>query len=316
MPRARDKAIFPYYIRSRDLLIREHLQDERVVRAMLRGQFFDAGQTEPYFQALLAASGDRDTLARAAMALAKCHEMRSTIAARPYFDHPEDDRKHPATTQYLHGRLEPNFVRYFRTTDPVALTREREALLERVVRDYGDVPLLPRWTRPEAQAKAAGRTLGKLAEEKLTALRTVGVGMVAPEIEGVDVDGAPLRLSDYHGKVVVLVFWGTWCGPCMGFLPTEKALAERLKDRPFALLGVNSDDDREALRAASTAKGITWRSWFDGGSPYGPIASRWNIFGWPTIVVIDKAGVIRFKDLPHHTPQPLNVAVDSLLEEK
>ncbi len=72
-----------------------------------------------------------------------------------------------------------------------------------------------------------------------------------------------------------------WCSSSGGpgaalaaFLPTEKALVERLKDRPFVLLGVNSDKDRAALKSASTEKGITWRSWFDGGSHFGPIASR------------------------------------------
>ena len=317
MSRTRDKAVFPYYIRARDLLIRRHLQDERVVRAMLHRPLLDAGQTEPYFQALLAASTDRDTIARAAVALARCHETRMGIAARPYFDHPEDNPKYLKTTLYLDDRLDPAYVRYFRTTDPAALSREREALLERVAREFGDVPQVPAWAEPEvrAKAKAEGMTLGKLAGDKLHALRTVGVGMVAPEIEGTDVDGAPLRLSDYRGKVVMIVFWGTWCGPCMGFLPTEKALAERLKDRPFVLLGVNSDRDRAAVKAASAEKGITWRSWFDGGSPRGPIASRWNVYGWPTIVVLDKAGVIRFKELPHSAPNALNDAVDSLLGE-
>lgn len=317
MPRTRDKAIFADYLRARDLLIRHHLQDKRVMQTMLYRPFRDAGQTEPYFQALMAASNDRDTIARAAMALASCHEIRARIAARPYFDHPEDDNPdHRVMSLYIVEHLDPDYVRYFRTADPAALSRDRAALLERVVREYGDIPLAPPWAKPEVQARAAGLTLGKVAEEKLNALRTVGVGMVAPEIEGTDVDGAPLRLSDYRGKVVVLVFWGTWCGPCMALLPTEKSLAERLKDRPFVLLGVNSDKDRAALKSVSTEKGITWRSWFDGGSTNGPIASRWNVHGWPTIVVIDKAGVIRFKDLPHYTPKPLNDAVDSLLAEK
>ncbi len=120
----------------------------------------------------------------------------------------------------------------------------------------------------------------------------------------------------HRGKVVVLVFWGTWCGPCMALLPTEKSLAERLKDRPFVLLGVNSDKDRAALKSVSTEKGITWRSWVDGGSTNGPIASRWNVHGWPTIVVIDKAGVIRFKDLPPLFPQTVERRGGLLLAEK
>jgi thiol-disulfide isomerase/thioredoxin len=219
-------------------------------------------------------------------------------------------------SRYNSERRDPDFVRYFHTADPVALSRECEALLERVVGEWGNVPVAPPWAAPKVKEMNAGRTLGKIAGDKPEALRSVGVGMVAPEIEGSDVDGTPLRLSEYRGKVVVLVFWGTWCGPCMRFLPTERALAERLKDRPFAIVGVNSDKDREALKVASSEKGITWRSWFDGGRVSGPIATRWGVNAWPTIVVIDKAGVIRFKNLPHYTPEPLNEAVDALLAEK
>jgi hypothetical protein len=77
--------------------------------------------------------------------------------------------------------------------------------------------------------------------------------------------------------------------------PHERSLVEKLKDKPFALLGVNSDP-KDRLRAAMESEHITWRSWWDGGSPGGPIAQRWNVHGWPTIYVIDKRGVIRHKN--------------------
>ena len=54
-----------------------------------------------------------------------------------------------------------------------------------------------------------------------TTVHNLAVGKPAPEINGVDFDGKPLKLSDYRGKVVVLVFWGTWCGPCMAEVPHE-----------------------------------------------------------------------------------------------
>ena len=90
-------------------------------------------------------------------------------------------------------------------------------------------------------------------------------GKPAPEIDGVGFDGKPLKLSDYRGKVVVLVFWGTWCGPCMREVPHERELAERLKDKPFAVLGVNCDDDEQAaaerdqVRADHLAELARWR---------------------------------------------------------
>ena len=78
--------------------------------------------------------------------------------------------------------------------------------------------------------------------------------------------------------------------------PHERSLVKRLKDKPFALIGVNSDS-KERLREAMKKNDITWRSFWDGGSTGGPIASKWGVSGWPTIYVIDHRGVIRFKNL-------------------
>ena len=124
-----------------------------------------------------------------------------------------------------------------RTADQAALRAESEALLERVINEFGGIPLAPKW----AKVKPDGRTLADSARSKLEAMRSLAVGRVAPEIERQDIDGKPMKLSEYRGKVVVLCFWGTWCGPCMAMVPLEKALVERLKGRPFALLGINSD---------------------------------------------------------------------------
>jgi hypothetical protein len=94
--------------------------------------------------------------------------------------------------------------------------------------------------------------------------------------------------------------------------PHERSLVERLKDEPFALLGVNSDSDRDKLIDVMEEESITWRSWWDGGSTSGPIASRWNVVGWPTIYVIDSKGVIRYRDI---RGEELDKVVDVLLAE-
>ena len=92
--------------------------------------------------------------------------------------------------------------------------------------------------------------------------------------------------------------------------PHERSLVKRLNGKPFALLGVNSDRDREKIRETVKEKGLTWRSFWNGGSTSGPISTRWNVRGWPTIYVLDQDGVIRFKNV---RGEAMDEAVDALL---
>jgi hypothetical protein len=81
----------------------------------------------------------------------------------------------------------------------------------------------------------------------------------------------------------------------MADVPNERSLVKRLEGKPFALLGINSDKDRQAVQKVIAKEGITWRSWWDGGSTEGPIATKWNVRSWPTLYLLDGKGVIRYK---------------------
>jgi hypothetical protein len=94
--------------------------------------------------------------------------------------------------------------------------------------------------------------------------------------------------------------------------PHERSLVKRLESKPFALIGINSDSDREALKKTMEKEQITWRSYWDGGSTSGPIASTWNVQGWPTVYVLDHKGVIRSK---HVRGEAMDKVVDELLKE-
>ena len=94
-------------------------------------------------------------------------------------------------------------------------------------------------------------------------------------------------------------------------VPHEKEMVQRLKDKPFALIGVNSDGGRSALKKVMQEQGLTWRS-FVNGDTNGPISTRWNVTGWPTIYILDHKGVIRFKNL---RDKAMEDAVVKLLEE-
>ncbi|HEV8000305.1 MAG TPA: redoxin domain-containing protein [Planctomycetaceae bacterium] len=168
------------------------------------------------------------------------------------------------------------------TTDPVSLKRidkQVAKLVQRIDRqEFGEVSIDD---RPLAEAVKA------LAAPK----PQLSLGSPAPEIVGKDLEGARIKLSDYRGKVVMLVFWANWCPYCRSLLPYERELVSKMEDRPFVLLGVNVDKRADA--AAIQRKKITsWPSWQDG--PSGPISAKWHIKGYPTVFVLDRKGTIRW----------------------
>jgi hypothetical protein len=95
--------------------------------------------------------------------------------------------------------------------------------------------------------------------------------------------------------------------------PHERSLVKRLEGKPFALIGVNSDRDLKKLKPRLEEEQITWRSFWNGpGGTSGPISSKWQVRGWPSIWVIDAKGVIRYRDV---RGPAMDKAVDALLKE-
>ena len=95
--------------------------------------------------------------------------------------------------------------------------------------------------------------------------------------------------------------------------PHERSLVKRLENRPFALIGINSDMDKEKLKEAMEKERITWRSFWNGPKgTEGPISEAWHVQGWPTIYVLDGDGVIRFREV---RGEDMDRAVDQLLKE-
>lgn len=175
-------------------------------------------------------------------------------------------------------------------------------LFRQVAANFADLP------HPYDQKRG---TLGDAARRAAFEIEHLCVGKAAPEISGRDVDGKEFRLSDYRGKVVLLVFCGEWCGPCRSLYPHEKELMKRLQNQPFAIVGVNSDAF-ETLREAIAREEFPFR-WFADGSTRGPISSEWNIESWPTIYVLDKTGRIAFRSIGAPKPDEIDQAVEQLL---
>lgn len=98
--------------------------------------------------------------------------------------------------------------------------------------------------------------------------------------------------------------------------PHERSLVKRLANKPFALIGVNSDKDREKLKAVRKKENITWRSFWNGKKGTGgPISTEWGVRGWPTLYVLDAEGRIRYKSSGSPGDKKLDEWIDTLLKE-
>ena len=204
-------------------------------------------------------------------------------------------RNNPEQAEYLERTLDPGVLAAILRQDPAALLAEAVALHRRVVAEFADVRVFP-------DLAGDDRVLGPFAQGWLDNHELVAIGKVAPAIEGRDIDGRTFKLADYRGKVVVLVFWASWCGPCREQIPHERDLLARMGGRPFALLGVNGDRDPAAARKILARERMTWPNWYDRDSAKedlaeGPIFQDYHIQGIPSVFVIDAEGVIRERDV-------------------
>jgi peroxiredoxin/tetratricopeptide (TPR) repeat protein/tRNA A-37 threonylcarbamoyl transferase component Bud32 len=184
--------------------------------------------------------------------------------------------------------------------DADKLAAGAEQQLAQFLRDYGDVPELS--------------TNLATARQELYEMRNLSVGKAAPDIEGEDTEGQKIKLSDYRGKVVVLDFWADWCTFCRQTYPHERELVQRLAGKPFVLLGVNEDNDLDSIKEVIAKQGLTWRSWWDGGSRGKRILQQWNVHVFPYLYILDHKGVIRYKGTNLRGAK-LDEAVNSLLKE-
>jgi peroxiredoxin len=106
-------------------------------------------------------------------------------------------------------------------------------------------------------------------------------------------DGTEVSLADYRGKVLLLDFWATWCGPCRTTIPEILELHRKYGSQNFDVLGVSLDTNADALRAFISTYGIPWRNVFEGKGWQSDIGQRYGINAIPATFVIDREGNIR-----------------------
>lgn len=115
-------------------------------------------------------------------------------------------------------------------------------------------------------------------------------GTKAPVFSLHDDRGRPASLADYHGKIVVMNLWASWCPPCRAEMPDLQRLWQAYRNRGIVVIGVNQGESPGRARAFADALGIRFPIWIDDGQRYGRLYAA---LGLPTTVIIGRDGIVR-----------------------
>ncbi len=131
--------------------------------------------------------------------------------------------------------------------------------------------------------------LNKMVEVKLqqVQLKTQPLGLKFTAVDGRAVD-----VSKLQGKVVLIDFWATWCGPCVEELPTVLKIYKEQHAKGFEVIGVSLDADKAELEAFLKDKGVEWPQYFDGKGPENELFLKFNLESIPTMWLLNKKGVV------------------------
>jgi len=138
-------------------------------------------------------------------------------------------------------------------------------------------------------------------------------GTKFPDFNEKDSTGKPLSIANYKGKVVLLDFWATWCGPCVHELPNVIKTYDTHHKQGFEIIGISLDKDQEKLASFTKEKNMTWVQYFDGLVWQNKLAVKYGVNSIPATYLLDGQGTIIGKDL---RGEALDQAVAKALAKK
>jgi thiol-disulfide isomerase/thioredoxin len=166
-----------------------------------------------------------------------------------------------------------------------------DALMAQLKTDYKDTKFVQMLEKQEAAHAEAKKLQASLAP-----------GLPFPDFAGKDLAGKPLSVGNYKGKVVLVDFWATWCGPCRAELPNVIATYKKYHSQGFEIIGVSLDSDRDKLDAfLKKQDGMTWAQYFDGLGWQNKLAAKYGVQAIPFTILVGKDGKIIGTDLRGET---------------
>jgi thiol-disulfide isomerase/thioredoxin len=131
--------------------------------------------------------------------------------------------------------------------------------------------------------------LGRMLQGVARRMDLVGNEM---EIKGTLLDGSAFDWASYRGKVVLIDFWATWCGPCRVELPNVKKSFDQYHDQGFDVVGISLDRRRDDLEKFLATEKLPWVTLYEGDGVRNPNAEYYGIMGIPTVVLVGRDGKV------------------------
>jgi peroxiredoxin len=178
-----------------------------------------------------------------------------------------------ASVLYMKARL---YQQVFHNND------KSDEIMKQIEKDYPDSQV----------AKAVGHE--READKIRAGLKQ---GAPFPEFSEKDVLGNPVSIASYKGKVLLVDFWATWCGPCVGEVPNVVKTYEDFHPKGFEIVGISLDQDKNKLTTFTKQKNMTWQQYFDGKGWENKLASKYGIQSIPATFLLDRDGKIIAADL-------------------